>query len=133
MTKLEASGKRSFTVVKAAHSDGCATKFHDNSRLISRHPSGAASKAFSELCNLKRVKGGCALYISVRETTQGSNGKIFTYKCHRKKLDKPVELKGRVIEYVNDVKSSKSTPKCSQTHKSSGRMLGTSRRQSQRK
>lgn len=132
MTKLASSGKRSFTVVKAVHADGCETKFNANSRFISRTPQSAASKCFTELCNLKRVKGGCALYITVRETTQGSLCKEFTYKCNRKKLDKPIELKGRVIEYMNECHAAKSVPHCSKSRKSSGSMFKHSRRQSQK-
>ena len=128
MTKLADSGKRSFTVVKAMHADGCATKFHAHSRLLNRDARSAASKAFSELCDLKRVKGGCALYITVKETTQGSAGKEYTYKCLRKKLDKPVELKWGKIEYMNMVHAAKSVPHCAKSHKSSGPMLSKSRR-----
>ena len=132
MTKLADSGKRSFTVVKAMHADGCDTKFHANSRLISRDARGAASKAFTELCNLKRVKGSCALHITVKETTQGSAGKEHTYKCMRKKLDKPIELKGRVIEYMNVCHAAKSVPSCGRSRKTSGRMLSKSRRQTRK-
>ena len=132
MTKLADSGKRSFTVVNAMHADGCATKFNHESRLIKRQPAAAASAAFSRLCNLKRVKGGCALYVTVKETTQGSAGKEHTYKCMRKKLDKPIELKGRVIEYQNTCHAAKSMPACAKSHKSSGRMLSKSRRQTKK-
>jgi hypothetical protein len=132
MTKLADSGKRSFTVVNAMHADGCATKFNENSRLTKRHPQQAASSAFTRLCNLKRVKGGCALFVTVKETTQGSAGKEHTYKCMRKKLDKPIELKGRVIEYMNTCHAVKSTPACARSRKSSGPMLSRSRRQTKK-
>ena len=129
MTKLTRSGKRSFTVVGAYHTDGCPTKFNDDSRLISRSPDGAARKAFNRLCNLKRIKGFCSLYIEVRETTQGSSHKIHSYLCSRKKLDKPIELKGRIIEYAPTCHA-KEVPKynCKKSHKSSGPMLQSSRR-----
>ena len=131
MTKLADSGKRSFTVVKAMHADGCATKFNEDSRL-SGTPQRAASKAFNRLCNLKRVKGGCALYITVKETTRGSANKEHTYKCLRKKLDKPIELKDRVYEYKPVCLAVKSTPHCAKSHKSSGRMFSKSRRQTKK-
>ena len=131
MTKLGDSGKRHFTVVKAMHADGCATKFNEDSRL-SGTPQRAASKAFNRLCNLKRVKGGCALYITVKETTRGSANKEHTYKCLRKKLDKPIELKDRVYEYKPVCLAVKSTPHCAKSHKSSGRMLSKSRRQTKK-
>jgi len=132
MTKLADKGKRSFTVVKAMHTDGCATKFHEGSRLISRDAKSAASKAFTKLCNLKRVKGGCALYITVKETTQGSVGKEFTYKCQRKKLDTPVKRGNAVIEYNNHCLAAKSMPHCGKSRKSSGPMLSRSRRQTKK-
>jgi len=43
----------------------------------------------------------------------------------RKKLDKPIELKGRVIEYQNTCHAAKSMP-------ASGRMLSKSRRQTKK-
>ena len=141
MTKDSA---RSFTVVNAMHADGCATKFNVDSRL-SGTPQRAASKAFNRLCTLKRVKGGCALYVTVKETTRGSANKEHTYKCLRKKLDKPIKIKlpkpvmkdgkeitHRVIEYKPVCLAAKSAPHCAKSHKSSGRMLSRSRRQTKK-
>jgi hypothetical protein len=111
-----ASGKegyRSFTVVDAARSDGCKTKFTikgSGGRYISKDPEGAARKAFSRLCHRKRIRGQCAMIISVQEQTQGSNGKTWTYKLNREKLATPVELNGRVIEYRPVAKAMNSMP-----------------------
>lgn len=134
MTKLSKSGKRSFSVVGAYHTDGCPTKFNEDSRLISRNPGSAAVKAFNRLCNQKRIKGFCSLYIKVKETTQGSEHKVYSYLCSRKKLDKPLELKGRTVEYVS-VHHSKDVPvkSCKKSYKSSGPMLSKSRRTSSKK
>ncbi len=134
MTKLSRSGKRSFTVIGAYHTNGCPTKFHEDSRLISRDAGSAASKAFNRLCNMKRIKGACSMYIEVKETTQGSDHKVYSYLCSRKKLDKPIELKGRTIEYV-PVHHAKEVPKksCKQSAKSPGPMLSKSRRASSKK
>lgn len=96
------AGYRSFTVVDAARSDGCKTKFAikgSGGRYISKDPEGAARKAFSRLCHRKRIRGQCAMIITVQEMTQGSNGKTWTYKLNREKLATPIELNGRVIEY----------------------------------
>jgi len=95
--------KRSFTVVKVVKSDGCVTKHHKGSRLVSRTPAGAAKKATTALCSHKKVRGVCTLYVTVKETTRGSKGKSFTYKCKRSKLKKPVKVKdsnGKVLYTV---------------------------------
>ncbi len=111
-----ASGKegyRSFTVVDAARSDGCKTKFTikgSGGRYISKDPEGAARKAFSRLCHRKRIRGQCAMIITVQEQTQGSNGKTWTYKLNREKLATPIELNGRVIEYRPVAKAMNSMP-----------------------
>ena len=119
------SGERSFTIEMAAHVDGCPTKFSRkdfSGRYVSRTPSGAASKALTQLCNVKKVRGQCTLFIKMRETTQGSKKKEFLYNVKREKLANPVELSGRTLEYKNRVKSTDSMPNCRKSHKSSGRM-----------
>lgn len=85
---------RSFTVVKAQDKDGCSTKFNNDSRLVSSTPNSAAKKAFSRLCNLKRVKGKCTFIVTIMDTTNNHSlkGKEYTYKIERKKLDKPIVL-----------------------------------------
>ena len=119
------SGERSFTIEMAAHVDGCPTKFSRkdfSGRYVSRTPSGAASKALTQLCNVKKVRGQCTLFVKMRETTQGSKKKEFLYNVKREKLANPVELSGRTLEYKNRVKSTDSMPNCKKSHKSSGRM-----------
>ena len=127
-------GDRSFTIDMAAHVDGCPTKFSRkdfSGRYISKTPSGAASKALTQLCNVKDVRGQCTLFVKMRETTQGSKGKEFLYNVKREKLSEPVEIaKGVTVEYKNRVKSTKSMPSCRKSHKSSGRMRKHSPRKS---
>jgi hypothetical protein len=49
---------------------------------------------------------------SLRETTQGSNKKVYCpYLGYMQKLDKPIELKGRVIRYKPIAKLLKKSPK----------------------
>ncbi len=111
-----ASGKegyRSFTIVDATRVDGCKTKFTvkgSTGRYVSKDPEGAARKAFSRLCHRKRIRGQCAMIITVQEMTQGSNGKTFTYKLNREKLATPVELNGRVIHYRPVAKALNNAP-----------------------
>ena len=111
---------RRFTVHDARHANGCATKFKsgDYSGVYeSATPSAAAMKALTQLCRAKKTKGQCSLYLTMRETTSGNNKKangdpkLYHYKVRREKLDKPLELKGRVINYQNKWKSVKSIPK----------------------
>ena len=95
---------RTFTVVDARGTDGCATKFSVKGHGGYYHGTHAraALKAFNILCNVKKIKGQCAMIITVREMTQGSDKKELTYKCRREKLKEPLVLPGRPpIEYKN--------------------------------
>ena len=124
-------GKRTFTVHDARHVDGCQTKFKSKDYsgvYVSSSPAGAARKALTQLCRVKKVHGQCALFITVRETTQGSAKKQYSYKLNRVKLSEPLELKGRVINYTSKAKSVDSIPKCKVgSRKSSGRKRSASR------
>ena len=107
---------RSFAVVGVQKENGCSTKFSDTARLVSATPVSAAQKAFSRLCNLKRIHGKCTLTVTVVDTTQGARtkGKRYTYKVDRKKLAKPIILqKGTNSQYkINySVSARKATPK----------------------
>ena len=65
-------------------------------------PSSAAKKAVSKLCADNKNK---KVEFSLRETTQSSNKKIYgPYLGYMQKLDKPVELEGRVIRFKSIVK-----------------------------
>ena len=118
--------KRSFTVSSAKHSDGCPTKFsHKGSTgsYTGSNPAQAAKKAFSQLCSVKKIKGACSLYVTVRETTQeAKDKKEFTYKLTRHKLAKPVVIGNYKVKYETTVKSSKKGPACKKSRKSSGPM-----------
>jgi len=82
------SSKRHFTTVIGNKEQGM---------YVSSSPSSAARKAVSKLCaDDKKMK----VEFSIRETTQGSNKKVYgPYIGYMQKLDKPIELKGRVIKY----------------------------------
>ena len=121
-------GMRSFTVVDARRVDGCPTKFKvkgDTGRYVSRDARGASKKAFTTLCRIKKIRGQCALVITMKETTQGSDGKELTYKLRRVKLEEPVMIGDRSYEYetvVKAVKDKKSLTCKSGKGKSSGPM-----------
>ena len=128
-------GYRSFTVVDASKHGGCKTK-GKGGRYISRTPFGATKKAFNELCRVKKIRGVCTLTISVRETTVGSKGKIFTYKMHRRKLKEPIiRLEGTknefVIEYVVEGHKAKTHGSCK--NKDKGQSVGQMARKTKRK
>lgn len=77
-----AGSNRSFTVTK------CNVKC-DNSeggRYMGKIPSQAARKAGRALLKSSKKK---QLKFTIRETTQGSNQKEFTYTATKVKLDKP--------------------------------------------
>lgn len=97
------SSKRHFTVVIDSKEHGLYT---------SSTPSSAARKVVSKLCADNKNK---KVEFSLRETTQNSNKKIYgPYLGYMQKLDKPIELEGRVIRYKPIVKLKKSLKKNNQ-------------------
>ena len=82
------SSKRHFTVIMNSKEHGL---------YVSSTPSSAARKAVSKLCADNKNK---KVEFRLRETTQGSSKKIYgPYLGYMQKLDKQIELKGRVIRY----------------------------------
>lgn len=106
---------RTFTVIGAYTSKGCKTKFRDGTTYTARKPAQAASKAFTALCRVKRIRGVAAYYVVIREKTRGSAKKEYSYLLHRNKLDEPlVRFPGTdkefQIRYTNTI-TSKPVPK----------------------
>ena len=129
---LKSTGERSFTINNAYHVDGCPTKFSHKDytgRYTCATPREAASKALTQLCHAKAIRGQCTIYIEMRETTQGSSNKVYSYHCKRVKYDKPVEVAGSMRMFHNVVHKVR-IPKerCKGSHKSSGPMKGSHRR-----
>ncbi len=84
--------KRHFTVVMGNKEHGL---------YVSSSPSSAARKAVSKLCATDKKR---KVQFSIREITHGSKKKTYgPYVGKMKKLDKPIELKGRIIKYSTDV------------------------------
>ena len=131
--------KRSFTIVDVRRVDGCQTKFANKDYTgvyLGSTPAQAAMKTLRRLCDVKRIKGACTLVVTIRETTQESKHKEFTYKIRREKRDDPVVLENRTpFEYNTIIKSTKpsSLPKCKKSHKTSGRKSSKSRRTMKKK
>jgi hypothetical protein len=94
------SSKRHFTAIIGKKEQGT---------YVSSSPSSAARKAISKLCaddKNRKVK------FSIRETTQNSNKKVYgPYIGYMQKLDKPVELEGRIIRYKPFAKLDKKSSK----------------------
>jgi len=119
---------RHFTLEGAYHTDGCPTKFKGKSgsgRFNSRDAYESAKKAFSSLCQRKKISGRCSMYVAVRETTRGGHGKTYTYlaRRHTRAADdkSPFGHKYRVkLKTVDPEKLNKKT--CKASRKSSGRM-----------
>ena len=124
-------GYRSFTIINVGKSSGCKTKFGRGKyggRYISKSASAAASKAFSELCRTKRIRGVCTMYITLQETTKNSNHKTYVYKANRQRLKEPLIMmegtdKEYVIEYKPVVRSVKNAKKCTNNNQTQGRRL----------
>ena len=120
-------GYRSFTVERVGKHGSCKTK-GKGGRFINKTPAGAARKAFSEFCRTKRIKGICTLLVTMRETTKGAAGKMFTYKLSRRKLQNPIiRLEGTdnefVIAYSTVVRSVTNPPGCKRPGQTRGRRL----------
>ena len=107
VSKKGKTGYRSFTIAGTAKRAGVATKGLGG-RFINKAPADAARKAFTELCRIKKIRGVCTLFVTMKDTTKGgrNNGKLYTYKLQRKKLAKPmIMLEGTDREFVIEYKS----------------------------
>ena len=101
---------------------------------IYRNPVSAAKKAFNKFCRQKKIKGVCTLNVTVKETTQGSKGKEFTYKLHKKLKEPLIMMEGTnneyVIEYTVEAKSLKSQDPCRRKGQTRGRMSKRTKKKS---
>ena len=126
---------RTFKVVSALKNN-CPTKVNSNATYVSKNPMSAAKKAFSGLCNKKRIRGKCTLIVTVRESTSGEDKKEFTYELKRTKLSEPVvrvvngvEYKYQYVTHAKAVKARGPKKNCPQNRpKSRGPMMKKSRR-----
>lgn len=97
---------RSFTIVSIEKTSGSKIQY-SGGRFMSESPSGAARKMYSQ--GLQRCKNTCNSFkITLRETSQGSNHKEYTYRV--KRVKDPVEIKYKngdivVHEFTTKVKS----------------------------
>jgi hypothetical protein len=98
--------KRSFTVISVSTRN--KQKGEENfGRYISKSPAGAARKAGSKVCGMSKIRGQCTLTIALRETTQGSKGKVYVYKVKRVVVNHKVEIAGKIITHKYAMKSTR--------------------------
>lgn len=85
---------RSFTIEQIKKLDGKSVRY-TGGRFISETPANSARKAFSK----SATKGVNSLKITMRETTQNSSHKSYSYKVSRVKDYREVERDGKIIVY----------------------------------
>lgn len=88
---------RSFTIESVKR--GSRNIRFTGGRYISESPMGAAKKAFSQACRFEGAKGRCSMVVSIRETTAGSDKKVYKYKASRIVEHSQVERDGMIIHY----------------------------------
>ena len=121
--------KRSFTINDVRHAEGCKSKYKNKAYsgdYVNNNANSAASKAVTQLCRVKKIKGPCTLYVEMRETTQGSKKKIYKYKVTRKRLSTPGPFGNK---YENKVKSIDKFPtRCKSSRTSRGKKVSRTRK-----
>uniref|UniRef100_A0A6C0F5H4 Uncharacterized protein n=1 Tax=viral metagenome TaxID=1070528 RepID=A0A6C0F5H4_9ZZZZ len=103
-----------------------STKFDKTATYKGTHER-AARKAFSSLCNTKKISGRCALNITVKEVDRKkdpvtyADGRIKekTYSLRRQKLKTPIEIErgGKLVTYEWKTVSRKTRNVCTKKSK----------------
>ena len=94
--------KRSFKVVSVDTSNR-AKGVQSEGRYISSTPAGAARKAGSQYCRESAIRGQCTLFVTVQETTRGSNNKVYSYKIKRTVVNNKVNHEGKIVNHKYEV------------------------------
>ena len=108
---------RSFTIFTISKNLECKQLINEG-RYRSSNPQDAARKAFNRYCNTSnQTEKTCAYFLTVKETTRGSDGDLNTYKMTRTKLKKPiVRFPGTpreyFIKYGTDVEAVQTPKNC---------------------
>jgi len=89
---------RSFTIDKIEKVGGGKINYTEG-RFKSESPSAAVRKMFTKAYHHARSKGPLSLKISLHETTQGSNKKVYRYRVTRKADKTEVEYKNETVVY----------------------------------
>ena len=98
-------GTRSFTIVSIKTNDNTKINYNGG-RYITSIPSGAARKMFTQAYRYKNGKVK-SMKITLRETTQNSNKKEYTYRVTKKSEKTIIERDGQEIiyNYTTKIKS----------------------------
>jgi len=99
---------RSFTIESAEKMNGQKINYTEG-RFKSDTPRQAARKMFSKIYSYLNITTPLILKITLRETTQGSNKKHFSYKVSKQSQKKTIERDGKLItfNYITKIESSK--------------------------
>ena len=89
---------RSFTIVNIKRTNNDLIDYF-NGRFISNSPSLAARKAFTKAYNSLDTKRNLTLIVTMKETTQGSAKKTFSYEISRINEESEVEIDGKLITF----------------------------------
>ena len=90
--------QRTFTIESVKKANGGRVNY-TGGRFVSDTPVAAAKKAFTKAYHYLNKKGPLSLVITIRETTQGSHKKEYTYRIKRVAEKKEVERDGETIVY----------------------------------
>lgn len=94
---------------KIAHVSAPAQKYKSMRKFspgrYSGDPEAAAKKAFGRQCRGKKVKGVCTFAVTMKETTQGSDKKLYSYRMSREKLNKPIKVDRDGVKVVYKYKT----------------------------
>jgi len=108
---------RSFTIFTISKNLECKQLINEG-RYRSSNPQDAARKAFNRYCNKSnQTEKTCAYFLTVKETTRGSDGDLNTYKMVRTKLKKPIVMfpgtpREYFIKYGTDVEAVQTPKNC---------------------
>lgn len=108
---------RSFTIFTISKNLECK-KVINEGRYRSSNPQDAARKAFNRYCNKSnQTEKTCAYFLTVKETTRGSEGDLNTYKMNRTKLKQPIVMfpgtpREYFIKYGTDVEAVQTPKNC---------------------
>jgi hypothetical protein len=89
---------RSFTIESIKRTDGKSVNYKDG-RFVSETPVASAKKVFTKAYHHLKSTGALSLVVKIRETTQGSLKKEYTYKVRRVAEKTEVERDGKMIQY----------------------------------
>lgn len=74
-------------------------------RYTSKIPVAAAKKAFSQTVQTKKIDGETDVVVKIRETTQDSSHKEYSYKVSKVPQEKEIKIGDKIVRYKFAVKA----------------------------